>query len=214
MADAELTFGERLGQWLAWTDAISLSAALANGGTAPPSPLPARPGVASATRAAAQEITRVRNKLALSITTDALFAPPKPGAAERSAADFTPYRRAYLAHQAAMDASIPPLRASVRAALAQRLAALGQLAALDGVMDQALVARERQALAGVPGLLAQRFKHLQRTQAEPLAAFDQHMQSVLLAELALRLEPVEGLLEALGQADPQDPPKPEDARRP
>lgn len=212
LADAGLTFGEHLGQWLAWTDAISLSAALASGGSTPPTP--ARPGAASAARAVAQEIARVRSKLAMSITTDALFAPPQPGAAERSAADFTPYRRGYLAHQAAMDASIPPLRATLRAALAQHSAALGQLAALDGVMDQALAARERQALAGVPGLLAQRFKRLHQQHPEPLVACHQEMQSALLAELALRLEPIEGMLEALSQASPPDPHIPEDARRP
>lgn len=215
LAEPGLTFGERLGHWLAWTDAISLSTALSaaptGGSAASLTPPTARPGTQSPARTVAQEIVRVRTKLALSITTDALLAMPKPGAAERGAADFTPYRRGYLAHQAAMDAAIPPLRALVRATMARRSPALGQLAALDGVMDQALAERERQALAGVPGLLARRFKHLQQTHSDPLAAYHQDMQSVLLAELTLRLEPVDGLMAALAEADTPDP---EDARRP
>lgn len=209
VVDSGLTFGERLGQWLAWTDAISLSTALGGGDATPPPP--PRPGALPPAHAVAQEIARVRTKLALSITTDTLLAMPKPGAAERGAADFTPYRRGYLAHQAAMDAAIPPLRAKVRAAMALRSAALGQLAALDSVMDQALAAHERQALAGVPALLALRFKRLHQTHADPLAAYHQDMQSVLLAELTLRLQPVEALQAALSQPTPTDP---EDARRP
>ena len=75
-------------------------------------------------------------------------------------------------------------------------------------------AHVEQVLAGVPGLLAQCFKRLHQQQPEPLVACHQEMQSALLAELALRLEPIEGMLEALSQASPPDPHIPEDARRP
>ena len=93
---------------------------------------------------------------------------------------------------------------------------MGRLAVLDAVMERALGERERSLLANLPVLLAGHFERL-RDGAEPLPddgdgegaqavpgapgpwldVFRKDMQSVLLAELDIRLQPVEGLLAAL-----------------
>ncbi|HVQ24724.1 MAG TPA: DUF3348 family protein, partial [Planctomycetota bacterium] len=92
--------------------------------------------------------------------------------------------------------------------------------ALDAVMEQALFPHERSLLSTVPALLQGRFEALRgagpsaavgatgREEARPegagrgktdgwLDVFCKDMQGVLLAELELRLQPVEALLAAL-----------------
>ena len=109
--------------------------------------------------------------------------------------------------QQAMETDIATLRARLRAALAARAPALARLATVDAVMEQALGARERSLLAGVPALLGAHFERqraaaaaVAASEAAPhawLAGFRKDMQSVLLAELEIRFQPVEGLLAAL-----------------
>lgn len=77
-------------------------------------------------------------------------------------------------------------------------AALGRLAEVDAVMEVALTPREHTLLAKVPELLGQRFARLHAGgQPHWLDAFRRDMQSVLLAELDLRFQPVDALLAAL-----------------
>jgi hypothetical protein len=77
-------------------------------------------------------------------------------------------------------------------------AALGRLAEVDAVMEVALTPREHTLLAKVPDLLGQRFARLHAGgQPHWLDAFRREMQSVLLAELDLRFQPVDALLAAL-----------------
>ena len=83
-------------------------------------------------------------------------------------------------------------------------------------MEQALGVHEHRLLSTVPSLLEKHFKRLRKadetariaaeTAAEPvggiqpgawLEVFRKDMQGVLLAELDIRFQPVEGLLEAL-----------------
>ena len=92
-----------------------------------------------------------------------------------------------------MEASIAPLRARLRAALTRKSADMARLAAMDAVLEQALGARERSLLATVPALLE---KHFVRSHAAA-GVFRKDMQAVLLAELELRLQPIDGLLAAL-----------------
>ncbi len=220
VAEAKQPFAERLGLWLDFTDAMALYSALhenvGNGATTQ----------ASANPAIEEEFVRLRHALAESIATDGVLKTgnvriklPTPAAhlAVESAADFSPYHRYYLAHQRDMAAGIGPLRGKARAALAGQSPASQRLAALDAVMDQAMATRERNLLAMVPLLLAKRFEHLYKAHQaargetpvadDPaqwmqtggwLAAYCRDMQAVLLAELDLRLEPVAGLIEALG----------------
>ena len=216
------SFADRLGQWLDFADAIALFSAL-NGST------DAAGGPATAEHPALRdEFARVRGALLDSINTDGVLTPgkarirlPAPAwhASTPGAADYLPYHRYYLAHQRDMGAAIAPLRASVRAGLAQRSPALRQLAALDGVLDQALAPRERSLLANVPQLLGRRFEQLHQAHRNALSTpddparwlqpgawlhtFCQDMRAVLLAELELRLQPVAGLMDALNEVTRQ-----------
>ncbi|VTU36948.1 hypothetical protein H4CHR_04043 [Variovorax sp. PBS-H4] len=195
-------FADRLSQWLGWTDAISLSGVL-NG-----SP-PMAPAGAGSVRGSSEqdECIRLRGVLAKAIADDGSLAAQK---AQPDTADFAPYRRRYVARQQTMEMAIGPLRERLRASLAARSPALAQLAAMDAVMEHALNEQEYRLLATVPGLLEKHFRRLRQAhQAVPdepedgapqvawQDQFRKDMQAVLFAELELRLEPVEGLLEAL-----------------
>ncbi|HEY4068235.1 MAG TPA: DUF3348 family protein [Burkholderiaceae bacterium] len=188
-------FADRLSHWLGWTDAISLADALDGGAMAPP----ARPSAASrpAASAAERECTRVRAALTKTLADHAAAA-----RAGDTATDFPAFHRRYLAKQQAMELAVAPLRARMRAALAARSPALARLAAVDAVMEKMLGPRERSLLHSVPALLEKHFERLR--QAEPdaradgwLAVFGNDMQAVLRAELEIRMQPVEGLLDAL-----------------
>jgi Protein of unknown function (DUF3348) len=132
-----------------------------------------------------------------------------------TAADYPVFRQRYLSMQQAMETGIGNLRGRLREKLAATTLAMTQLAEVDAVMERALSPRERSLLAAVPGLLGGHFERLrqaeQKTLADAqapgdapaitpgawLAVFRKDMQSVLLAELELRFQPVEGLLAAL-----------------
>ena len=179
-------FAERLSEWLRWTDAITLSTAL-NGAASP-----ARSGADAGASAEEQDCIRVRAALEIAIAAD----DAAPGT------DFASFRRRYLARQQAMSAAIEPLRERLRAKLATRSPAMARLAAVDAVMEQALGAHEHRLLSTVPLLLERHFQRLRQgdgqTQPEGwLDLFGKNMQRVLLAELDIRLQPVEGLLDAL-----------------
>lgn len=180
VAPSKQTVAERWSLWLDWTDAIALSAVLNAEPAARPATAP--PGA----QAVIDEARRVHHDLARAITTDAVFAAGAPADDGDKAA---PWRHRCLAHQRAMEARIGPLRARVRAALARRSPQLGRLAALDAVLDEALVARERHLLSTVPVRLAQRLERLRGHQ----------VRDVLLAELETRWQPVEGMLDALAE---------------
>ena len=162
VADPKQTFAERLGEWLDFKDALALYSALNSAAVGAPSR-------AAPAAALCGQLVQVRGELAAAVAaagttqpggTNLALPTPLPNAAPESAADFAPFHRYYLAHQRAMAAAVSPLRASARAALAGRSAALRQLAALDAVLDQALAAREASLLATVPVLLGKRFAHL------------------------------------------------------
>lgn len=229
--DPQYDFGERLGQWLDFTDALALSSVL-NGST----------GAATAvqTPAAAgplaEQLARVRRNLSESIANDGVFGgeparirfpTPLPQATPESAADFSPYHRYYLAHQREMAAAIGALRANARKALAVGEPAQRRLAELDATFEKTLAVRERNLLAMIPIMLAQPFtQRLQEYRAtlpapdhdDPadwavaggwLEAFCRDVQAVLAAELEFRLKPVAGLIAALSQtaATSQDSPQ-------
>ena len=121
-----------------------------------------------------------------------------------------------ICHRAADDGNrIGDLRSRLRAALAARHAGMARLAAVDAVMERALSPREQMLLAAVPGVLERHFERLREVELKTLAdaqaaesapaatpgawldVFRRDMQSVLLAELDVRFQPVEGLLAAL-----------------
>lgn len=199
LPDHGQTLGEQLGLWLGWTDAIALANAL--GTQAEPSgqvrvPTP---------KALAQDLDRTSGQLALAFAQDPQLQPHTAQDTPDTVPDFAPYRRSHQAHQAAMDTAVPALRGRVRAALAARPGAGAQLAALDQVMEHALAERERQTLASVPRWLESRYRHLHTTHAQAEHRFRQDLQDVLRAELELRLLPVQGLIDALQEAQAGTP---------
>jgi hypothetical protein len=196
------SLAQGLGRWLGWTDAIALASALQGPVATAAQPL--------AIGAAAAQCQLVRSELTAAISRDPavtgdssglLLLTPRPGAPLESPTDYAPYRRHALALQRQMEAAITPLRARLRAAVAA-VPALARLAALDAVLDNALAARQRSLLAAVPSLLQRRFDQLARNPAGGppaawLATFGHELKAVLLAELDTRLQPAEGLLDAL-----------------
>ncbi len=201
-------FAEKLGQWVDLASAITLRAV--HNVSVPPAAGARAPSPASAIGG---EFHRVRAALEQSIVKTDL---PRPGGPLEVASDFEPYRRYYAAHQRDMALKVPRLQARVRAVLAGSSQAHQQLAALDEAFATMLSDREDRLLAKLPALMEVRFKHLyQLHQQHPLdarqpdkpelglkpgtwlARFGHELQTVLLAELDVRLQPTLGLLEAL-----------------
>ncbi|WP_409070509.1 DUF3348 family protein, partial [Burkholderia pseudomultivorans] len=149
--------------------------------------------------------------------------PPPPPA---DTADFADFRQRTLLLQQEMETAIGQLRGRLRVALAARSPGMARLASLDAIMERVLGARERSLLSAVPALLGTRFEKLRDAERQALAAaqadapadadvdadaarpaaivpgawldtFRDEMQSVLLAELEIRFQTVEGLLAAL-----------------
>lgn len=210
-------FAQRLAQWFDWTHAFSLSAALGDAAGRAEGPGFGGQGALSADE---REFARVRAALARTIA-DApggaaparrgqrpLAAAPVPAEA---AIDFASHRQRYSACQLAMETQIVPLRRRLRSSLSDRSPALARLAELDLVMEQVVGAQERALLATVAARLEPRFDELRGAQGDAapdapvqsgpwLARFRQEMRELLLAELDLRLLPVEGLLQACRQS--------------
>lgn len=219
-AEAGTAFAEKLGQWMNLGHAITLHGALNASPSVTKAPAPT--GLRGALGA---EFARVREALESAITSvsnpkaargrggmptpDLLLPIEMPSA-------FEPYRRFYMAQQRDMELATGPLRAKARDVLARTSSALRTLAVLDSALDVILNERENKLLATVPGLLEKRFsqllqEHQNRLESAGLtdnpaywmhaggwlARFRTDLQTVLLAELDLRLQPTVGLIEAL-----------------
>ncbi|MGX7000134.1 DUF3348 domain-containing protein [Caballeronia sp. KNU42] len=222
LADVEVTesrqsLSDRLSQWLHWTDAIALSTAL--GGHVPA----LAPGAQAPVSAEEADCARVRGTLVHAIAGGAPTAARRHQGARTSAhgvsmdaaVDYAAFRQIYLSMQQTMETGIGNLRSRLRAKLSAGTPGMSRLAEVDAVMERALSPRERSLLATVPGLLGGHFERLRKAGRETLAdaqapedaptvtpgawlnVFRKDMQSVLLAELDLRFQPVEGLLAAL-----------------
>ncbi|MDE2442512.1 MAG: DUF3348 domain-containing protein [Betaproteobacteria bacterium] len=220
--DPKYDLGERLGQWLDFTDALALYSALnSSAGASSAIQINAK----SSTRLLNDQLARVRRNISESILNDGIFSAgtarirfpaPLPQATAESASDFTPYHRYYLAHQRDMSTAIGALRTSARKALADSAPPFHQLAEVDACFEKILAARERNLLATIPVLLARRFAQRYQNHRDSLTdaagddpahwtqsgswleAFCRDVQAVLLSELELRLKPVAGLIAALG----------------
>jgi hypothetical protein len=247
------SLSDHLSQWLGWTDAIALSAAL---NTAPPV---IAPGARMFSSAEERECVRVRTTLADAIASDTAATAAKRVAPSRAPAkklaavlaedefDYSSFRQRYLSLQHTMETSIGNLRSRLRGMVAARNGEWTRLAVVDAIMDRALLPKERALLGAIPKLLQAHFDRLRKAEeaalaqaaeqalAEPgapadaaanvqgdteapavdaaqagtsppapaitagawLDTFRADMRAVLLAELDVRLQPVEGLLAAL-----------------
>lgn len=227
--DPKYDFGERLGQWLDFSDALTLFSVLNTGaGSGTP--------IAPTNSDLPAQLASVRRNLSDSIHNDGVFNPeparipfptPLPNATPESAADFSPYHRYYLAHQRDMNGAITTLRANARKALAGQSAAGKQLADLDAAFEKFLSVRERNLLSNIPIMLGKRFDQRYAEHRAALAdntaddptnwtqpgcwheAFCHDVQTALLAELELRLKPVAGLIAALGSTSETNETKPQ-----
>ncbi|MEX3970209.1 DUF3348 domain-containing protein [Paraburkholderia caribensis] len=217
------SLSDQLSQWLGWTDAIALSTAL---NSAPPAVASGARGAGSmehecarvraslADAIAGDSVLAPRRRRGSAHPQNAQNA--QPPEAEANYADF---RQCYLALQQAMETRIGSLRGRLRNMVAAQTSEMTRLAVVDAIMERSLGARERSLFGAVPGLLSGHFERLRQaaqaehdaeatlpteagTQAAPrpgawLDVFRKDMQSVLLAELDIRFQPVEGLLAAL-----------------
>ncbi|QVQ27801.1 DUF3348 domain-containing protein [Achromobacter deleyi] len=147
----------------------------------------------------------------------------KPAALAEADADYSNFRQRYLSLQHTMETSIGNLRSRLRGMVAARNGEMTRLAVVDAIMDRALLPKERALLGAIPKLLQVHFVRLRVAEEAALAnaeagdaaeaeitetppavtpgawldTFRKDMRSVLLAELDVRLQPVEGLLAAL-----------------
>jgi hypothetical protein len=203
------SLSDRLSQWLGWTDAIALSTALS---ADPQAVAGARTALGDDEAASA----RARARLVNAVTRDESGEPGMRGR-QRAAVqpppddmqiDYAILRQRYASLQQTMESDIGDLRRRLRASATARSGDLARLAVVDAVMERTFAARERTLLAQVPVMLGRHFERLKRAQTQRveaaqqapgawLAAFRKDMQSVLLAELEVRFQPVEGLLAAL-----------------
>ncbi|KUZ69445.1 hypothetical protein WI38_16705 [Burkholderia ubonensis] len=224
--ESRQTLADRLSQWLGWTDAISLSSAL-NGSPPAVAAGGARPAGGDAERECARvrhalaQAMMVARPAGASRRNGARQAPPAGGTADY--ADYADFRQRYLTLQQEMETAIGNLRGRLRVALAASTPGMARLATLDAIMERVLGARERSLLATVPALLGTHFERLRAAEQQALAdaqdpqhrenpqdpehpavtpgawldVFRKDMQSVLLAELEIRFQTVDGLLAAL-----------------
>lgn len=194
---------QRLGAGLGWADAIGLSQLLA----APPAQAADSAARTEAAAWAEAALERLQAEL-LGAFDDALLAheSAQPAPAGVPLADLlAPYRLHHAQRQRSMAARVASLRERLRPRLAGASGALARLAQLDALFEQALLAQERQGLAGLPALLTRRAEA--HHAADPLcwrARFWADLQRALRAELDLRLQPVLGLIDALHAAPPSD----------
>ena len=212
-----VAFGEKLGLWIDFADAIALTG-VHNANTL---------GAASAAQIGAGasvhvEFAKTRTSLEGIIakssspntgrTRAELSLPTLDGPLEDAKA-YVPFRRYHQAHQRDMENSVRIVRARVRDGVTAAAPQLQQLVALDAAFEGILIEREARLLATLPSLMEKRFNQLRKVYLQTLPADDKpalwmkpgawlarfctELQTVLLAELDLRLQPAVGLLEAL-----------------
>ena len=190
---------DRLSQWLSWTQSLALSSALDG----------AEPGeaVTEASLAAARAALVETLMDEPSWTRARARAVSRAGAVEGeldSRIEYSAFRERYLMMQRSIQGTTGKLRGELRDQLAAASPELARLAEVDAVMEGALSPREQRLLGGVPAVLEARFEKARKAAAEAqgtsgvwIDLFVREMQDVLLAELDVRFQPLEGLLAAL-----------------
>jgi len=188
---------DRLSQWFDWTQALALSTALDG------KPDTEAAGVTGFDESVDSECTRVRSALVHAISSEPVLGSSGQASAAETEVDYADFRQRYLAMQRSMQAATGKLRGRLREMLAKISPGMARLAEMDAVMELALSPREQAALAGVSTLLGEHFER-QRQAGQTAAAhgawlnvFRKDMRNLLLAELDVRFQPVEGLLAAL-----------------
>jgi hypothetical protein len=213
-------FAEKLGSWIDFTDAIALTGVLNT--STPVTALALSEAGSDLDREFAKVRLGLENMIRKSAAPGAGRARaeltlPTLEAPLDDAKAYAPFRRYHQAHQRDMENQVRNLRAKVRDGVAAASPRLRQLAALDAAFDSILCEREAKLLSSLPSLFEKRFNQLRIAHLQAvldgaqvddtpvqwmlpgawLARFCAELQTVLLAELDLRLQPAVGLLEAL-----------------
>lgn len=221
-ASEPVEVGQKLSEWLNFRHAIALQGLLDQSElNAQQEPQAARIRINA--QVLSKRFDEVRQALERSITQGippaprfARIAPPEAQLLEPidPKTAFEPHRRYLGAHQRQMEAVIANLRTQLRGMLAKGDRRWQQLGTLDAAMDTILTERENRLLARLSTHFEKRFnqllkKHIKASQEshendteQPdtntwLPALCQAMQTSLLHELDIRLQPVQGLMEAL-----------------
>lgn len=200
-AGAARDFGERLGLLLDFSNSILLADAL-------------KPTAASTATAEFPDAADIRKTFlqARGQLVAGMVSSCTPGASARikwpelspDGDRMEPLHRFYLAHQRDMELGVRALRTTVREALRDADPRLQQLARLDAVLEDSLWDHSRRFLALIPRYLERRISMRQQQAASGNPdslhlALRKDIQGLLLAELELRLQPVLGLVETLGE---------------
>lgn len=113
---------------------------------------------------------------------------------------FASQLKRYLFTQRSLATQVAHLRAGLRQVLAHGPHRLQQLAALDAVLERLLEPREHKLWEGITVFLQRRWNwRMAASSALPalgVRAFEQDVQALLDAELAVRLLPLQGLVES------------------
>ncbi len=191
------SLSDHLSQWLGWTDAIALSAAL---NTSPPV---IAPGARMFSSAEERECARVRTTLADAIASDTAATAakrPAPGQAPAPAnakklaalaeaeADYANFRQRYLSLQHTMETAVGNLRSRLRGMVAARNGEMTRLAVVDAIMDRALLPKERALFGAIPKLLQGHFNRLREAEAAALAEAAASAEAAALAEAGAQAE--------------------------
>jgi hypothetical protein len=196
VTEAGNLFAEKLGYWVGFADAIVLHGVHNTGESLPSGKQgdvksPAFSGESKWLGAR----TRLEKSVRQSFVANAdLFID--------EAIPYAMVRKFYTSHQRDMELGVRPLRLKARELAAQISPSLAKVAALDAAFEAILADREKRMLGTIPLLMEWRFKHLRSTICPPqkwLAHFKQELQTVLLAELDLRLLPAAGLMSAINE---------------
>lgn len=203
---------ERLGDWLEWQRAVTLSRAMDDDPDA--GSVDASDG---GDERLAAECHRLRAALADAIADEARdwtlpLHPRRGGDGSGASAGAGAVQRHCRNLQRDIQAATGRLRGELREQLARREGDAARLAAVDAVMEGLLAPREHALLDPVVPMLVARFESLHARHGEgaanaPAAAawranFRSEARQVLLAELDLRFQPIEALLAALGNPRP------------
>ena len=192
----------RLAQWLDWTDAIALAAVLDRRGE----PVQAErqgPGVPAASGASlaagasvspaevGDMVQAARRQLQASLERTVAEAVTEWWSAAPASRDAADLRRGVTRAQRQMEDGVARWRSRLRGALASGHPGMRELAAIDAVLEQSLAGRQRHLLSGAGPRLVRVGEN-----AIP-AAVQRRLMAGLTAELELRLQPLQGLAQAM-----------------
>lgn len=192
----------RLARWLDWTDAIALAAVLdgrgepvqperQGPGTPAASGASPAPGASVSPAAVCEMLHSARRQLQSSLERTVAEAVSEWWAAAPASRDTADLRRGVTRAQRQMEDGVARWRSRLRSQLALVGPGLRELAAIDAVLERSLAERQRHLLSGAGPRLARVGEN-----ATP-AAVQRRLMTGLTAELELRLQPLQGLAQAM-----------------